>query len=67
MKHRVSGWYSRKDGKEIEFDRTFKSEQKALDYFTKIRDDIEWVNLAMTWEDENEILAEEIGNDGILR
>lgn len=67
MTFKVYGFYATKNGKEIEFDRTFKNEQSSLNYFTKIRDDVEWESLALTWEDENQILASEIGNDGKLR
>lgn len=63
---KVYGFYSTKKGREIDFDRTFKTEQAALDYLTKIRDETEWQNLALTWENEKEILAEELGREGRL-
>ena len=67
MKHfKVYGFYQTKEGKEVEFDREFKSEQASLNYLTKIRDDNEWFNLALTWEDDSQILAEEIGRGGRL-
>lgn len=66
MTYRVSGFF-RKDGIEKDFSRKFKSEQASLDYFTDKRDNVEWDDLALTWENEEEILAEEIGHNGRLR
>ena len=66
MKYNVNGFYTTKDGKEVEFDKTFKTEQASLNYLTKVRDDIEWETLALNWEDENELIATEIGRDGRL-
>ena len=66
MTFRVSGFYS-KGSKETDFSRSFKSENASLQYFTHIRDDKEWDTLALTWENDDEILAEEIGNNGKLR
>ena len=64
--HKVYGFYQTKEGKEIEFEKTFKNEQAAINFLTKVRDDIDWENLALTWEDENQILAEELGREGML-
>lgn len=66
MTYNVNGFYTTKKGKEIEFDRDFKSEQASLNYFTKIRDNTEWETLALNWEDQKELLATELGRDGRL-
>ena len=66
MKYNVNGFYATKEGKEIEFDRTFKTEQASLNFLTKIRDDTDWETLALNWEDENELVATEMGRGGRL-
>ena len=66
MKYNVNGFYTTKEGKEIEFDRTFKTEQASLNFLTKIRDDTDWETLALNWEDENELVATEMGRGGRL-